>query len=198
MSSRQTRQQREEEEEEEAARLGGPVSRADFEVLETAAFENAAAAAAAIAAGEQAQEAAAAARESAEEQAAALQAQIAGLSGQIAALVTAASSGGGVVAASAAAAPEPQSAAECRMPQPSAQLADSWPLQPAAQPATSLRTERATRATECAVPLFEHTSVRPRRSALTTSGSPSNMLGLVMSACLCLGRGLFKKGGTGT
>jgi hypothetical protein len=184
MSGRQTRQQREEEEEEEAARLGGPVSRADFEVLETAAFENAAAAAAAIAAGEQAQEAAAAARESAEEQAAALQAQIAGLSGQI--------------AASAAAAPEPQSAAECRMPQPSAQLADSWPLQPAAQPATSLRTERATRATECAVPLFEHTSVRPRRSALTTSGSPSNMLGLVMSACLCLGRGLFKKGGTGT
>eukprot|EP01047_Picozoa_sp_COSAG01_P008150 COSAG01_NODE_317_length_18969_cov_378.101219_12_plen_103_part_00 len=68
MSGRQTRQQREEEEEEEAARLGGPVSRADFEVLETAAFENAAAAAAAIAAGEQAQEAAAAARESAEEQ----------------------------------------------------------------------------------------------------------------------------------
>jgi MOSC domain-containing protein YiiM len=66
MSSRQTRQQREEEEEEEAARLGGPVSRADFEVLETAAFENAAAAAAAIAAGEQAQEAAAAARESAD------------------------------------------------------------------------------------------------------------------------------------
>ena len=60
MSSRQTRQQREEAEEEEAARLGGPVSRADFEVLETSAFENAAAAAAAIAAGEQAQEAAAA------------------------------------------------------------------------------------------------------------------------------------------
>jgi hypothetical protein len=123
MSSRQTRQQREEEEEEEAARLGGPVSRADFEVLETAAFENAAAAAAAIAAGEQAQEAAAAARESAEEQAAALQAQIAGLSGQIAALVTAASSGGGVVAASVAAAPEPQSAAELRAAAEAARVA---------------------------------------------------------------------------
>jgi surfactin synthase thioesterase subunit len=67
MSGRQTRQQREEEEEEESTRLREPVSRADFEVLETAAFESAAAVAAAIAAGEQAQEAAAAARESAEE-----------------------------------------------------------------------------------------------------------------------------------
>jgi hypothetical protein len=52
MSGRQTRQQREEEEEEaeeEAARLRGPVSWADFEVLETAAFENIAAVAVAIA-----------------------------------------------------------------------------------------------------------------------------------------------------
>ena len=42
MSGRQTRQQREEEE-EEVARLREPVSRADFEVLETAAFESTAA-----------------------------------------------------------------------------------------------------------------------------------------------------------
>jgi hypothetical protein len=35
------------------------------------------------------------------------------------------------------------------MPQPAAQLADSRPLQPAAQPATNLRTERAARFTEC-------------------------------------------------
>ena len=42
MSGRQTRQKRGEEEEEEA-RLREPVSRADFEVLETAAFESTAA-----------------------------------------------------------------------------------------------------------------------------------------------------------
>eukprot|EP01047_Picozoa_sp_COSAG01_P023520 COSAG01_NODE_1425_length_10350_cov_38.096283_7_plen_74_part_00 len=55
MSGRQTRQQREEEE-EEAARLGEPVSRADFEAaVEGVAEQAAASAAAAIAAGEQAQ-----------------------------------------------------------------------------------------------------------------------------------------------
>jgi hypothetical protein len=62
------------------------------------------------------------------------------------------------------------------MLQPAAQRAESRQPQPAAQPATSLRTERATRVTECVrCSLFEHTSVRPRRSA--SALPPANFKG---------------------